>query len=149
MTIVLRDHPLPRDYRSRKGLLLRWVAETLGLLGKKGDVVLDVLDGLFYYNVTKGYPPTLEELISYVNRKRRERGDAVVAAEAVRYHVRKMEDMGILERSARRGGKLLFRRYPYGSGRVSDFVLALKSDAEDIFNRLLMAIDALSSLYEV
>lgn len=148
--ITLVDAPLPPELKSRRGQLLRWLAKALGLLSGKGaDVVIDVLDGLFYYNVKKGYPPTLEDLVGYVNRKRRERGEYVVAAEAVRYHVRKMEAVGIIERTSRRGGKIVFRRWKYGSGVPKDFVMALRADAQDILKRVEEAVDALTSLYEV
>ncbi len=148
--IVLVDAPIPPDLKNRRGQLLRWLANTLGLLSGKGeDVVVDVLDGLFYYNVKKGYPPSLEELITYVNRKRRERGESVVAAEAVRYHIRKMETLGVIERTSRRSGKIVFKHWKYGTGTPKDFVMALRSDVQDILRRVEEAVDALVSLYEI
>lgn len=148
--ITLVGAPLPPEIKNRRGQLLRWLANALGLLSGRGaDVVIDVLDGIFYYNVRKGYPPTLEDLVTYVNRKRRERGESVVAAEAVRYHVRKMEAVGILERTSRRGGKIVFRRWKYGSGAPGDFVMALRAEVLDILKRVEEAVDALTSLYEI
>ena len=141
---VLRDLPLPRDYEHRRAALLRFIAESLGLARKGADVVLDVLDALFYFNVKRGYAPTLDEVVAHVNKRRRERGERAVAAEAVRYHIRRMEEMGILERSARRNGRISFRSV---HGEPSEFVHLLRSDVSSILGKVEKAVDALVRIY--
>ena len=143
---VLRDLPLPRDYEHRRAALLRFIAESLGLARKGADVVLDVLDALFYFNVKRGYAPTLDEVVAHVNKRRRERGERAVAAEAVRYHIRRMEDMGILERSARRNGRISFRSV---HGEPSEFIHLLRSDVLSLLGKVEKAVDALIRIYSM
>ncbi len=145
-TFILRDIPLPRDYEHRRAALLRFLAESLGLARKGADVVLDVLDALFYFNVKRGYAPTLDELVGYVNKRRRERGERAVAAEAVRYHIRRMEEMGILERSSRRNGRISFRSV---HGEPSEFVELLRADLTSALDRIGKAVDALIRIYSM
>ena len=139
----LREIPLPPEYRERKRALLRWMVETLSLQRRGEGLALDVLDAVFHYNIGKGYAPTFEEIRAYVEKRRLERGKGRVSDEAIRYYLRRMEAMRLLEREKARGGGYRLARGPYGGS----FVEAMRAGIEDVLKLLEHAYDALRTLY--
>jgi len=109
---VVRFLDLPPEILSRRRQLLRWVALSLGLIspGDERDAVIDVLDSLFHYIHGRGVEPSVQQIQIFVNRRRQERGEKQVVLEAIRYHLRRLESAGIIEKTRARGGNYRFSR---------------------------------------
>jgi len=109
-TIRLMD--LPPEILTRRRQLLRWIAIALGLIspGDERDAIIDVLDALFYYTHGKEVEPTVQQIQIFVNRRRQERGEKSVVTEAIRYHLRRLEAAGIIEKTKARGGSYRFSK---------------------------------------
>ncbi len=109
-TIRLLD--LPPEVLNRRRQLLRWVAISLGLIspGDERDAVIDVLDALFHYIYGKDVEPNVQQIQLFVNRRRQERGERPVVTEAIRYHLRRLEAAGIVEKTKGRGGSYRFTK---------------------------------------
>jgi len=148
-TIRLMD--LPPEMLSRKRQLLRWVAISLGLItpGDERAGIIDVLDAMFHYVFSKDVEPTADDILFYVNMRRKERGEKPVVLEAVRYHLRRLEGMGIVERTKGRGGTYRFTRAldssPSDPAAFVDSVFAQVSQSRAVIRR---AVGALASLYK-
>lgn len=93
-TLVLREMRLPGDTRLTKASLLRWLCLALGLMSEdeSRQSVLPVMDSFLYFQLGEKRDPTTAEIA-----KR-----AGVPEKAVRYHLSKLRELGLVEESARR-----------------------------------------------
>lgn len=93
-SFTLRQMDLPSDVLLTKRSLVRWFALSSGLISPKESrfAILDVLDGLFYFQVSKKKFPKISELHSYLVSQKRKIGE-----KALRYHLKRLFDLGILE----------------------------------------------------
>ncbi len=147
-TIRLLD--LPPDMLSRKRQMLRWVAISLGLItpGEERSGILDVLDAMFHYTYSKDIEPTAEDILYYVNMRRRERGEKPVVLEAVRYHLRRLEGIGMVEKTKGRGATYRFTRGLQSSrADPAAFVDAMFDDIERARDVIRRAVQSLASMY--
>jgi len=147
---TLRLMDLPPEMLSRKRQLLRWVAIALGLItpGDERAGIVDVLDALFHYAYAKEVEPTAEDVLLYVNMRRKERGEKPVVLEAVRYHLRRLEGVGIIEKTKGRGGTYRFTRALQSSGSdpaaFVDHIFDQLTASRDVIKK---AVLSLTSLY--
>ncbi len=147
---TIRLMNLPPEILSRKRQLLRWVAIALGLItpGDERAGIIDVLDALFHYSYSKDVEPTAEDILLYVNMRRKERGEKPVVLEAVRYHLRRLEGVGIVEKTKGRGGTYRFTRALQSSGSdpaaFVDHIFDQLAASRDVVKK---AVVSLTSLY--
>ncbi|MDN5358335.1 MAG: hypothetical protein PWP76_178 [Candidatus Diapherotrites archaeon] len=148
---TIRLLELPPEILSRRRQLLRWVALSLGLIspGDERDAVIDVLDAIFYYIHGKDVEPSVEQIHVFVNRRRQERGEKPVVMEAIRYHLRRLEAAGIIEKTKVRGGN-----YRFAKGFESSYADPA-AFVESVFEQILSskqliekAVRNLASLYK-
>ncbi len=105
-TFTIRKMDFPPEVASTKRSLLRWFALSFGLISEKESrsTILDVLDGIFYFQLSKKYAPTTLELLSHFKESGKK-----IDEKLLRYHLKRLIDVGLLER---RKGKLSFSVAP-------------------------------------
>lgn len=148
---IIRLLDLPPEILSRRRQLLRWIALSLGLIspGDERDAVIDVLDALFHYIHGKDVEPSVQQIQIYVNRRRQERGEKPVVLEAIRYHLRRLEAAGIVEKTKARGGNYRFTKGFESS--YADPAAFVDSVFQEIFSSKQLiekAVRNLASLYK-
>jgi predicted transcriptional regulator len=86
---------LPPSVSLTKRSLLRWFALSFGLISEKESraTILDVLDALFYFNISRLSAPTSNDLLRYLNEKQKP-----VSEKLLRYHLKRLVDIGLLQR---------------------------------------------------
>ncbi len=147
-TVRLLD--LPPEILTRRRQLLRWVAISLGLIspGDERDAVIDVLDALFHYIHGKDVEPNVQQIQIFVNRRRQERGEKPVVTEAIRYHLRRLEAAGVVEKTRARGGSYRFSKgFESSYGDPAAFVDAVFQDILASKQLIEKAVRNLASLY--
>ncbi|HIP74157.1 MAG TPA: hypothetical protein EYH14_00700 [Euryarchaeota archaeon] len=148
---VVRLLDLPPELLNRRRQLLRWVALSLGLIspGDERDAVIDVLDALFHYVHGRGVEPSAQQVLVFVNRRRQERGEKPVVLEAVRYHLRRLEAAGLVEKTKARGGNYRFSRaFESSYEDPAAFVDAVFQEILQSKDRIEKAVRHLASLYK-
>lgn len=105
-TFTLRKMDFPPEVAMTKRSLLRWFALSFGLISEKESrsTILDILDGFFYFQVSKKYAPTTQELLVHLQEQQKK-----VDEKLLRYHLKRLIDVGLVER---RKGKLSFASDP-------------------------------------
>ena len=108
-TITLREMDLPPEVKLTKKSLLRWFALSTGLITEKESRTtgLDVLDALFYLQLSKKKKPTTLEIQQLIKTKR----SREVSEKLIRYHLKRLIDLGFLRRKK---NKYLFNNAPEG-----------------------------------
>lgn len=141
---------LPPEILNRRRQLLRWVALSFGLIspGDDRDAALDVLDAFFHYIHGRDVEPSAQQIQTFVNRRRQERGEKEVVLEAVRYHIRRLESIGIVERTKVRGGSYRFARSLESSYEdPAAFVDAIFQELLQSKSQIEKAVRNLASIY--
>ncbi len=95
-TFTIRTMDFPPNIKLTKRSLLRWFALAFGLISEKESrtTVLDVLDALFYLNLSKKFSPTVPEIQSYIKKKT----SKTVSEKLLRYHLNRMKETDLLIR---------------------------------------------------
>lgn len=108
-TITLREMDLPPEVKLTKKSLLRWFALSTGLISEKESRTtgLDVLDALFYLQLSKKLQPTTIEIQQQIKSKR----SREVSEKLIRYHLKRLIDLGFLRRKK---NKYSFNNSPEG-----------------------------------
>ena len=108
-TITLREMDLPPEVKLTKKSLLRWFALSTGLISEKESRTtgLDILDALFYLQLSKNKQPTTLEVQQLIKSKR----GREVSEKLIRYHLKRLIDLGFLRRKK---NKYLFNNAPEG-----------------------------------
>ena len=106
-TFVLRRMDLPPQVTMTRRSLLRWFALAFGLISEKESrsTILDVLDALFYFQISKGVEPTTEAILSLLKQKGKP-----ISEKLLRYHLKRLIDLGFLQRKKL---KHFFANSPY------------------------------------
>lgn len=99
-TFIIRKMDFPPSVQMTKRSMLRWFALSFGLISEQESrtTVLDVLDGLFYYLLTKQYNPTTKEIQTYVLDK----ADKKISEKLTRYHLNRLMDVNLILRKRNR-----------------------------------------------
>jgi hypothetical protein len=108
-TITLREMDLPPEVKLTKKSLLRWFALSTGLITEKESRTtgLDVLDALFFLQLSKNKKPSTLEIQQLIKSKR----GREVSEKLIRYHLKRLIDLGFLRRKK---NKYLFNNAPEG-----------------------------------
>jgi hypothetical protein len=99
-TFILKEVDLPPQVRMTKRSLLRWFALSSGLLSEQESrqTILDVLDGLLYYQLSRQTFPTTIELQQYIEQKTSQK----ISDKLLRYHLKRLLDSNFLVREKQR-----------------------------------------------
>ncbi len=95
-TFTIRTMDLPPNVKLTKRSMLRWFALAFGLISEKESrtTVLEVLDALFYLNLSKKANPTVLEIQEYLKKKHLKK----ISEKLLRYHLNRMKDTDLLVR---------------------------------------------------
>ncbi|MEK6970643.1 MAG: hypothetical protein AABW68_03020 [archaeon] len=95
-TFIIKEADLPPQVRMTKRSLLRWFALSSGWISEQESrqTILDVLDTLLYFHVSKKASPTVGEIIQYVKEKTGEE----LSEKLLRYHLKRLTDSQFLIR---------------------------------------------------
>ncbi len=115
-----------------KKSLLRWFALSLGLMNPRDsrETILDILDALFFFNLSQGRPTTAEEISSRTG----------IDEKTVLYHLSRLKRMGLLES---RGGRYEFARDLNGKPSLEKF----RSIIDESLNRSELALLEITRIY--
>jgi len=109
--ITLREMQLPQEVKLTRKSLVRWLALAMGLVSpnESRTILIDLLESLFYFQFAEKQDPSVDDLIEYMKK---ELGRDRSNEKAVRYHLLKLQNMGLLER---RKGRYSFAVSPLSS----------------------------------
>lgn len=95
-TFVVKEIDLPPQVRMTKRSLLRWFALASGYISEQESrqTILDVLDALFHFHLSKKSSPTTQELSAYIKEKTGEE----ISEKLLRYHLKRLLDSNFLIR---------------------------------------------------
>jgi hypothetical protein len=109
--ITLREMQLPQEVKLTRKSLVRWLALSMGLISpnESRTILVDLLEALFYFQFAEKQDPTVDELMEYMQN---ELGRSEANEKAARYHLLRLQRMGLLER---RKGRYSFAVSPLSS----------------------------------
>lgn len=104
--LVLREMQLTKEVRMTKKSLIRWVALALGLVSpnESRKTMLDLLEALFYFQLSENKDPDAHELAGYIREHGRQ-----VSEKTVLYHLLQLKKAGLVKREK---GRYSFPRSP-------------------------------------
>jgi len=142
-TFTLRLMDFPPDVSLTKRSLLRWFALSFGLISEKESrsTILDVLDAVFYFQLSKKYSPTTFELLSRLKDEKKK-----IDEKLLRYHLKRLIDVGFLER---RKGRLSFASDPNSEkyDAVKSFNYSVAKPVQDSMERISRALEKINEKY--
>ncbi len=142
-TFTIRQMDFPPQIALTKRSLLRWFALAFGLISEKESrsTVLDVLDALFYFHLSKNASPTTAELLSYLQKSQKK-----IDEKLLRYHLKRLIDIGLIER---RKGHLLFCADPQSEPTdiVAGFGHNIAKPLDESLQRISVALGKISEKY--
>lgn len=99
-TFIVKKMDLPPSVQLTKRSLLRWFALSFGLLSEKEsrDTVLNVLDALFNFLLTKKQAPSTVDIQSYIGSKFHKQ----ISEKLLRYHLNRLIAVELLQRKQNR-----------------------------------------------
>ena len=143
-SITIRQMDFPPDVAMTKRSLLRWFALSFGLISKKESrsTIISVLDGVFYFQISKKYSPTTSELLLHLKENEKK-----IDEKLLRYHLKRLIDVGLLER---RKGKLSFVSDPEAeqSDLVKGFTYNVGNPLQESLGRISNALSKISDKYK-
>jgi predicted transcriptional regulator len=94
-TFTVRKMDFPPNVALTRRAMLRWFALSIGLISEKESrsTILDVLDAFFFFQFSKQAEPTTNDLMAFLSEKK-----LGVSEKLLRYHLKRMIDLGIIER---------------------------------------------------
>jgi DNA-binding transcriptional ArsR family regulator len=98
-TFTLREMDLPPNVLMTKKGMIRWFALSFGLISEREsrDTILEVLEILFHYSFARGEGADAEEVLARLESK-----GIKVSDKLVRYHLKRLADLGLFEKKGRR-----------------------------------------------
>ncbi len=95
-TFTVKEIDLPPHVRMTKRSLLRWFALASGWISEQESrqTILDVMDALFYFHVSKKMSPNTVELQQYIKEKTGEE----ISEKLLRYHLKRLLDSQFIVR---------------------------------------------------
>ncbi len=114
-TFIVKEVDLPPQVRMTKRSLLRWFALASGWISEQESrqTILDVLDALFYFHISRRASPTTQEIMSYVKEKTGEE----ISEKLLRYHLKRLTDSHFLIRD-----KQHYKFNPAPNGEPTDVI---------------------------
>jgi len=94
-TFTIREMDFPPEVAMTKRSLLRWFCLSFGLISEKESrsTIIDVLDAIFHYQISKNIAPTVPELLQHLRYNQKK-----VDEKLLRYHLKRLIDVGLIER---------------------------------------------------
>ncbi|MEM3555534.1 MAG: hypothetical protein QXF56_02355 [Candidatus Micrarchaeia archaeon] len=142
--LVIRNMQLTREVRMTKKSLIRWIALALGLIypNETRTTMLDLLEALFYFQLSEGKEPDVHELAEYIKEHGKE-----VSEKTVFYHLLQLKKIGLVKRSK---GKYFFPQSPDSEkGDVASSVEHVyKNKTDDSIARIKEALVTLKKMYK-
>jgi len=144
-TFVIKKMDLPPSVQLTKRSLLRWFALSFGLLSEQEsrDTVLNVLDSLFHFLLTKKQNPTTLELQSYISTKFHKK----VSEKLLRYHLNRLIALELLQRKS---NKYFLNNSPHAEpgDLVESFNAWVKQPANSAMDDIASVLAKLSTSYK-
>lgn len=99
-TFTFRKMDLPPSIALTKRSLLRWFALSFGLISEQEsrDTVLNVLDALFYFLLSKKQNPSTLDIQAHIAEKYHKK----IGEKLLRYHINKLIALELLSRKSNR-----------------------------------------------
>jgi hypothetical protein len=99
-TFTFRRMDLPPSIELTKRSLLRWFALSFGLISEQEsrDTVLNVLDAIFYFLLSKRQNPSTLDIQAYISEKHHKK----VGEKLLRYHLNKLIAVELIGRKSNR-----------------------------------------------
>lgn len=143
-SFTIRKMDFPPEVSMTKRSLLRWFALSFGLISgnESRSTILDVLDGFFYFQISKNHSPTTYELLSHLKEQQKK-----IDEKLLRYHLKRLIDVGLVER---RKGKLSFVSDPNADPKdlVKGFQHNIGAPIQESLNMISIALEKLNSKYK-
>lgn len=143
-SFTIRKMDFPPEVALTKRSLLRWFALSFGLISpnESRSTILDVLDGFFYFQVSKKYSPNTSELLMHLNDSGKK-----INEKLLRYHLKRLIDVGLVER---RKGKLSFVVDPMAdpSDLVKGFNYNIATPIQESVSNISGVLEKLSEKYK-
>ena len=143
-SITIRQMDFPPDVAMTKRSLLRLFALSFGLISKKESrlTIINVLDGIFYFQISKKHSPTTSELLLHLKENEKK-----IDEKLLRYHLKRLIDVGLLER---RKGKLSFVSDPEAEqdDLVKGFTYNVGNPLQESLGRISNALSKISDKYK-
>ena len=135
---------LPPSVMLTKRSLLRWFALSFGLLSEQEsrDTVLNVLDAVFHFFLTKGKNPTTLELQAYIESKYHKK----ISEKLLRYHLNRLI---LLELLQRKQNKYFLNSSPSGErgNIVESFNFWVRKPVNESLDEIEKVLGKISSSY--
>ncbi|MFH1391551.1 MAG: hypothetical protein ABIH20_04535 [Candidatus Diapherotrites archaeon] len=143
-SFTIRKMDFPPEVSMTKRSLLRWFALSFGLISEKESrsTILDILDGFFYFQVSKKYSPTTYELLDRLKEQGKK-----IDEKLLRYHLKRLIDVGLVERNK---GKLSFVNDPTADKNdiVKGFQHNIGKPVEESVTSISTALEKLNEKYK-
>jgi len=99
-TFTIKQMDLPPSVQLTKRSLLRWFALSFGLISEQEsrDTVLNVLDALFYFLLTKKQNPSTLDLQAHILNKHHKK----ISEKLLRYHLNRLIALELVQRKQNR-----------------------------------------------
>ena len=99
-TFIFRQMDLPPSVAMTKRSLLRWFALSFGLLSEKESrvTVLNVLDSLFHFLLSKKIAPSTLDIQAFIAEKHNQK----ISEKLVRYHLNRLISLELVVRKNKR-----------------------------------------------
>jgi len=144
-TFVLRQMDLPPSVTMTKRSLLRWFALAFGLISERESrqTVLNVLDSLFYFLISKKQSPSTIDIQSFLLEKHNQR----VSEKLIRYHLNRLIQVELLVRKQR---KYVFNNHPYSepNSLKDSFSHWIKQPVNNSMNEIERVLEKLAESYK-
>ena len=139
-TFTLRSMDFPPSIKLTKRSMLRWFALAFGLISEKESrtTVFDVLDALFYLNLSKKSSPSVQDIQAYIKKKNSKN----ISEKLLRYHLNRIKETNLI---LRKNQSYVFNPAPFAerddlkasfnhyiSKNISETLINL----EDVFSQL-------------
>jgi len=139
-TFIIRAMDLPPNVKLTRRSMLRWFALAFGLISEKESrtTVLDVLDALFYLNLSRNANSSVPEIRAYIKKKH----SKDISEKLLRYHLNRIKETDLLVRKKQ---EFLFNPAPFAerddlkasfNHYISKSISATLSNLEDVFSEL-------------
>lgn len=149
-SLTVRDMELPREVLLTKNSILRWLALSLGLLNENEsrNTIVPVLDAFLYFQIKLEKDPTIAELKEHLDSQnmgmRGKSGESLIPEKAIRYHLGKLRECGLVEMRER---KYSLVKDPANPQLSSALRYALDATVRPAMERMERAFSELTNMY--
>ena len=136
---------LPPSVVMTKRSLLRWFALAFGLISERESraTILNVLDALLYFLLTKKHSPSTLDIQSFLSEKYRQK----ISEKLIRYHLNRLIELELLVRKNR---KYFFNNNPYSepNSLKDSFSHWIKQPVNNSMNEIERVLEKITEKYK-